>query len=153
MFLYRRLFFQTTVQIEDELEMMETKRINGEKLKELKKIALNQEKDIEDNKNEQKQKERMEIPDEEQKIILSELIFELQMVKTSLLVADSHRLGFKIGTYIYIQQQQQQKGKYLKKSAFKFSVTFLFRKKIFIYNYQLHCSCVAFLLKFFIEIT
>ena len=89
--------------------MMETKRINEKKLKELKKIALNQEKDIEDNKNEQKQKERMEIPDEEQKIILSELIFELQMVKTSLLVADSHRLGFKIGTYILTQQQQQQK--------------------------------------------
>ena len=109
------LFFKNTVQIEDELEMMETKRINGEKLKELKKIAVDQEKDIEDVKNEQKQKERMEIPDEEQKIILSELIFELQMVKTSLLVADSHRLGFKIGTYILTQQQQQQKGKYYKK--------------------------------------
>ena len=134
--------------------MMETKRINGEKLKELKKIALNQEKDIEDNKNEQKQKERMEIPDEEQKIILSELIFELQMVKTSLLVADSHRLGFKIGTYILYNNNNNKKRKILKKkSAFKFSVTFLFRKKIFIYNYQLHCSCVAFLLKFFIEIT
>ena len=123
------LFFKITVQIEDELEMMETKRINGEKLKELKKIALNQEKDIEDNKNEQKQKERMEIPDEEQKIILSELIFELQMVKTSLLVADSHRLGFKIGTYILQQQQQQKKGKYLKKSASKFFCNFSFQEK------------------------
>ena len=102
-------FFKNTVQIEDELEMMETKRINGEKLKELKKIALNQEKDIEDNKNEQKQKERMEIPDEEQKIILSELIFELQMVKTSLLVADSHRLGFKIGTYILYNNNNNKK--------------------------------------------
>ena len=135
--------------------MMETKRINGEKLKELKKIALNQEKDIEDNKNEQKQKERMEIPDEEQKIILSELIFELQMVKTSLLVADSHRLGFKIGTYILYNNNNNKKRKILAKKNQRpnFSVTFLFRKKIFIYNYQLHCSCVAFLLNFFIEIT
>ena len=95
--------------------MMETKRINGEKLKELKKIALNQEKDIEDNKNEQKQKERMEIPDEEQKIILSELIFELQMVKTSLLVADSHRLGFKIGTYILYNNNNNKKENIKKK--------------------------------------
>ena len=109
------LYFKITVQIEDELEMMETKRINEKELKELKKIALNQEKEIEDNKNEQKQKERMEIPDEEQKIILSELIFELQMVKTSLLVADSHRLGFKIGAYILYNNYNNYNNKNKKK--------------------------------------